>query len=58
MYFLTNFSHHHSNTLSLSVMCAGSREILYTTVEMHPSNYYAVLLHHKNDNNVFSAPDL
>lgn len=58
MYFWTHFSHPHNNTLSLSVMCAGSREIRYTIVETYPSNYYAVLMHSKNDNNVFSAPDL
>lgn len=58
MYVLTPFSHPHNNTLSLSVMCRGSREISYTILEMHPSNYYAVLMHHKNDDNVSSAPDL
>lgn len=54
MYVLTPFSHPHNNTLSLSVMCRGSREISYTILEMHPSNYYAVLMHHKNDDNVSS----
>jgi len=53
MYALTHFSHPYNNTQSLSVTCRGSREILYTILEMHPSNYYAVLMHHKNDDNVF-----
>lgn len=32
--------------------------MLYKIPEMHPSNYYAVLMHHKIDDDVFSAPDL
>lgn len=32
--------------------------MLYIVPEMHPSNCYTVLMHHKNDGNVSSAPDL